>query len=76
MRVRYGPVSLPKGLLPGRYRELAEGEVNTLLAAAGMAKIETMPQADSNPTSKAAPRRSAAPRKAFSPRRRFTAKRS
>jgi 23S rRNA pseudouridine2605 synthase len=78
MRVRYGPVSLPKGLLPGRYRELTEGDVNALLTAAGMASIDTAPKAKpaSKSTSKAAPRRAAAPRKAFSPRRRFTAKRS
>ena len=40
MRVRYGPVSLPKGLLPGRYREMDDEQIKVLLAAAGMTKHE------------------------------------
>lgn len=74
MRVRYGPIALPKGLLPGRYRELDEAGVNTLLAAAGMAKIEAAPK----PRSRAgfARRRAAAPKKTASPRRRAAARRS
>jgi len=74
MRVRYGPVALPKGLLPGRHRELDEAEVNALLIAAGMAKIEK--PAKLKPASRPPPRRSAAPGKSFSPRRRASAKRS
>ena len=74
MRVRYGPVALPKGLLPGRHRELDEAEVNALLTAAGMASIEKAPKPKAS--NKPAPRRSAAPTKSFSPRRRAAAKRS
>jgi hypothetical protein len=70
--VRYGPVALPKGLLPGRHRELDEAGVNALLIAAGMAKIEK----PSKPMSRPVSRRSAAPGKSFSPRRRASAKRS
>jgi len=73
MRVRYGPISLPKGLLPGRYRELDDAEVNTLLVAAGMAKEEEAPK----PKSKTRPsqRRSAAPTKSAAPRRRSATRR-
>ena len=74
MRVRYGPVTLPKGLLPGRHRELDEAAVNALLIAAGMAKIEK--PGKPKPVSRPVPRRSAAPRKSFTPRRRASAKRS
>ena len=74
MRVRYGPVALPKGLLPGRHRELDESEVNALLIAAGMAKIAAPPKPKT--MARPAPRRFAAPGKAVSPRRRSTAKRS
>ena len=74
MRVRYGPVALPKGLLPGRHRELDEAAVNALLIAAGMAKIEK--PAKPKPMSRPASRRSVAPGKSFSPRRRASAKRS
>jgi 23S rRNA pseudouridine2605 synthase len=71
MRVRYGPVSLPKGLLPGRYREMDEVEVNALLAAAGLVKPEAAPTTKPRPAS----RRVSAPRKSAAPRRRSTAKR-
>lgn len=74
MRVRYGPVALPKGLLPGRHRELGEDEVNALLIAAGMARIETAPKPKG--ITKPAPRRAAASGKSVAPRRRFAAKRS
>jgi 23S rRNA pseudouridine2605 synthase len=74
MRVRYGPVALPKGLLPGRHRELDEAAVNALLIAAGMAKIEKPPKP--KPMSRPVSRRSAAPGKSFSPRRRASTKRS
>jgi len=33
MRVRYGPVSLPRDLRPGKYRELTEREIEQLAAA-------------------------------------------
>ncbi len=62
MRVRYGPIMLPKGLLPGRHRDLEEAEVNALLAAAGMAKPRSGPS-----------RRRSSPGKAATPRRRSTA---
>lgn len=39
MRVRYGPISLPRGLPPGRWRELEPGDVNLLRQAAGMAPL-------------------------------------
>jgi len=74
IRVRYGPVTLPKGLLPGRHRELDEKAVDALLAAAGMASIAkaSKHKASGRPGS----RRSTAPRKSFSPRRRASPKRS
>lgn len=69
MRVRYGPVSLPKGLPPGRYRELAPDDVNLLRAAADMAPLRTY-KAHVKPnrrptarTSKPAPRRRPAARR-------------
>ena len=76
MRVRYGPVVLPKGLLPGRHRELDEAAVNALLIAAGMAKIEKPPKPKPKHMSRPVSHRSAAPGKSFSPRRRASAKRS
>jgi 23S rRNA pseudouridine2605 synthase len=63
MRVRYGPVSLPKGLPPGRYRELAPDDVNLLRTAAGMAPLRAHktyakpPRRPAARTSKTAPRR-------------------
>ena len=73
IRVRYGPVTLPKGLLPGRYRELDEDEVNTLLLAVGMHKNETKskPKAAGRKTS----RRSASSTKSISRQERIHAKR-
>lgn len=71
IRVRYGPIMLPKGLLPGRHRDLDEAEVNALLVAAGMAKLAAAPKPRSGP-----PRRRSSPRKAATPRRRSTAERS
>ncbi len=35
-RVRYGPVQLRRGLRPGRWDELDEAQINTLLEAVGM----------------------------------------
>lgn len=64
IRVRYGPVALPKGLLPGRYRELDENEVNTLLLAVGLHGIE--PKSKPKATKRKASRRSAVSRKSFS----------
>lgn len=72
MRVRYGPITLPKGLLPGRYRELDETEVNALLAAAGMAKVEATAKRKPKPTRRDS---SAPPRKSATPRRRSTTRR-
>ncbi len=76
MRVRYGPVTLPKGVPPGRYREMAEQEVNDLLVAVGMARINPRPKSPHTSKGKTAARRAAPPRKTFSPRRRANAKRS
>ena len=78
MRVRYGPIALPKGLLPGRHRELDEAEVNTLLAAAGMAKIEAARKSISKSRSQtgSARRRAAPPKKTATPRRKAVARRS
>jgi 23S rRNA pseudouridine2605 synthase len=73
MRVRYGPVTLPKGLPPGRYRDLNEDEVNALLEAAGMAKTETTRR--SRPASGRGAGRATAARKSFSARRRANPKR-
>jgi 23S rRNA pseudouridine2605 synthase len=73
IRVRYGPVTLPKGLPPGRYRDLNEDEVNALLEAAGMAKLETTRR--SRPASGRGARRATAARKSFSARRRANPKR-
>ena len=72
MRVRYGPITLPKGLLPGRYRELEEAEVSALLVAAGMVKLDAVHA----PKPRSASRRVASPRKGAAPRRRSAAKRS
>jgi 23S rRNA pseudouridine2605 synthase len=36
IRVRYGPVSLPRTLRPGHYIELKERAVNALLEASGI----------------------------------------
>ncbi len=36
MRVRYGPIALPRGLRPGKFRDLQGDELDALLAAAGM----------------------------------------
>ena len=36
IRVRYGPVSLPRALRPGRYETLAGAELDDLLASVGM----------------------------------------
>jgi 23S rRNA pseudouridine2605 synthase len=36
IRIRFGPVSLPRALRPGRYIELKEGAVNALLEASGI----------------------------------------
>jgi 23S rRNA pseudouridine2605 synthase len=76
MRVRYGPITLPKGLLPGRYRELDEKELNILLTAAGMAKAEVTPQSKSRSKSRTSQRRSPTPEKPSAPRRRSSARRS
>jgi len=78
MRVRYGPIALPKGLLPGRHRELDEAEVNALLAAAGMAKIEAArkPISKSRPQTGSARRRAAPSKKTVTPRRKAVARRS
>jgi 23S rRNA pseudouridine2605 synthase len=73
IRVRYGPVTLPKGLPPGRYRDLNEDEVNALLEAAGMAKTETTRR--SRPASGRGAGRATAARKSFSARRRANPKR-
>lgn len=37
IRVRYGPISLRRGLHPGRWDELEEAQIDTLLAAVGYA---------------------------------------
>jgi 23S rRNA pseudouridine2605 synthase len=65
MRVRYGPIVLPKGLFPGRYRELDDAEISTLMAAAGLARLETP-----KPASRPARRRRSGPGKPASLRRR------
>jgi len=36
MRVRYGPISLPRGLPPGRWRELDRDDINLLRQGAGL----------------------------------------
>ena len=72
MRVRYGPITLPKGLLPGRYRELDEKELNILLTAAGMAKAEITPKSKSRTPQ----RRTSTLRKPSAPRRKSLARRS
>jgi 23S rRNA pseudouridine2605 synthase len=72
MRVRYGPIALPKGLPPGRYREMEEAEVNTLLIAAGIAGPEAAP----SPKPRLASRRVSAAKKSAVSRRRPTFKRS
>ena len=78
MRVRYGPIALPKGLPPGRHRELDEAEVNALLAAAGMAKIEAArkPISKSRSQTGSARRRAAPSKKTVTPRRKAVARRS
>lgn len=72
MRVRYGPIALPKGLLPGRYREMEDAEINMLLTVAGM----TGPKAASPPKSGPASRRVPVTKKSAVSRRRPTFKRS
>jgi 23S rRNA pseudouridine2605 synthase len=66
MRVRYGPVTLPRRLPPGRYRELDEDEVNTLLNAAG---LKTIPGRKASTAGRAAAAKSAAPRRRPAARR-------
>lgn len=69
MRVRYGPIALPKGLLPGRYRELDESEMKTLLTAAGIVRLPP-----TKPATRPTRRRPSGPAKPVSPRRRPAAK--
>jgi 23S rRNA pseudouridine2605 synthase len=70
MRVRYGPVSLPKGLPPGRYRELGPDDVNLLRKAAGMAPVEAH-----KPPVRISRRRAPARSKTNTPRRKTFARR-
>lgn len=62
MRVRFGPVSLPKGLSRGQCRELTAPEVESLLALVGI-QSETKPsrgRADKKPPSAAPAKRPSA----------------
>jgi 23S rRNA pseudouridine2605 synthase len=72
MRVRFGPITLPKGLLPGRYRELEEAEVNTLLTAVGIVR----PASASVHKTRHLSRPVTAARKSTAPRRGPAARRS
>lgn len=69
-RVRYGPVTLPRPLRPGRWQELEDPALGTLLAAAGLAE-ETPPPVRSRPKA-GGPRRTppGRGRRAVGPRKR------
>ena len=66
MRVRFGPLSLPRLLRPGQWRELADEDINALRAAAGMdpvpAPISRHRATRTSARTDAAPRRGAAER--------------
>ena len=49
IRVRYGPVSLRRGLHPGRWDELDEAEINALLQAVGLKPEHRPERAHSHP---------------------------
>ena len=46
MRVRFGPVDLPRSLSPGRYENLDSNEIAALLDAAGMERPRLRPKAN------------------------------
>lgn len=49
VRVRYGPITLRRGLRPGRWDELDETRINTLLDAVGMKPETGTPEARRKP---------------------------
>ena len=72
MRVRFGPLTLPRGLRPGHYRELETDDINHLRRAVKLPEIaphvplrrRAAPPTRSNPRDREAPRRSTrAPRR-------------
>lgn len=74
IRVRYGPVTLPRDLPPGRYREMAEPEINSLFATAGLPVPER--ESKPKPQSRRSSRRSPASRNPVGPRRKPPSRRA
>lgn len=66
MRVRFGPLTLPRGLRPGRFQELETDDINALRRAVGLAEIAPhVPQRRRapRPTARSAGRVAEAPRR-------------
>ena len=64
IRVRFGPVTLPRHLRPGRYEDVDRDEARALLREAGLARPPARPrrEAAGPARSSAGPRRGSAPR--------------
>lgn len=54
IRVRFGPLALPRGLPPGRWRESTPAELQALRQAAGLKASGAAPRADSRKASRPA----------------------
>lgn len=58
LRVRYGPISLRRGLHPGHWDELDDRQIAVLLAAVGIKSVETATPSPSKPRPRQRARRS------------------
>lgn len=71
IRVRYGPIKLPRWLRPGRWEELQEDKISLLRQSVGLEKLvaKTKPQGDKKPIPRKTRHGTRQSRKARNPRR-------
>lgn len=69
IRVRYGPIALPRGLPPGRWRELERDDINLLRTAAGLPPLRAPKPAAKGGRRTPVRERKAAPRRRPASRR-------